>query len=70
MAKKAKKVVVDGVRLFGQEFLDAEDVAFKKLPKRHHAMVRDLLNKLQLWDLQVFLNIQVGQEEARRTTAV
>jgi hypothetical protein len=57
-AAKVKKAAKEPpVRLFGQEFIDAEEAFFKTLPKRYHTGVRDLLNKLQLWDMQVFINI-------------
>jgi hypothetical protein len=44
-------------RLFGEEFITAEEKVFAKLPKKYHGDVKDLLNRLQLWDMVVFLNV-------------
>jgi hypothetical protein len=45
-------------RLFGEEFFAAEARVFKRLPKKYHAEVHDLVTKMQLWNLSVFFNIQ------------
>jgi hypothetical protein len=44
-------------RFYGEEFMDAERKLFAKLPKKYHVDVRDVLSKLQLWDMLVFLNV-------------
>lgn len=44
-------------RLYGQEFIDAELRIMRQIPKRYRGCVRELVNRMQLWDINVFMNI-------------
>lgn len=44
-------------RLYGQEFIDAELRIMRQIPKKYRGRVRELVNRMQLWDITVFMNI-------------